>query len=74
MKPYKTLFEKYRKGILPESGIEELNHILVESYFLSPSELSKDELEYAEDLIIELYGIRYWRRRVQKAKQILFNF
>lgn len=56
MKPYKTLFEKYRKGILPESGIEELNHILVESYFLSPSELSKDELEYAEDLIIELYG------------------
>ena len=57
MKPYKTLFEKYRKGILPESGIEELNHILVESYFLSPSELSKDELEYAEDLIIELYGI-----------------
>ena len=56
MKPYNALFEKYRKGNLSESGIDELNHILVESYFLSPSELNLDELEYAEDLVIELYG------------------
>lgn len=55
MKPYKALFEKYKEGRLPESEIEELNHILVDSYFLYPSELSKDELEYTEDMIIEMY-------------------
>ena len=56
MKPYNALFEKYRKGNLSESGTDELNQILVESYFLSPSDLNRDELEYAEDLVIELYG------------------
>ena len=56
MRPYKALFEKYKEGNLSESRIEELNHTLVESYFLCATKLSKEELEYAEDMVIELYG------------------
>lgn len=54
MKRYKELFEKFKTGNLDENRIEELNSVLLKSYFLSTAELDNEELEYTEDLVIEL--------------------
>lgn len=54
MKRYRELFEKYKVNDLDSNRMEEMNQLLVEAYFHSASELSGDELLYAEDLVIEL--------------------
>jgi hypothetical protein len=54
MNQHKALFEKFKEGKLKEAGIEELHHSLLETYFFSVKELTSDEVEYTEDLIIEL--------------------
>ncbi len=54
MNRHRELFERFRQGILDENGIEELNQCLLSSYFYSLSELNPNEVEYTEDLLIEL--------------------
>ena len=58
MKPYKELFEQYKKGILADDKISELNKLLIEIYFSSPEDLNREESDYTEDLIFELYAKR----------------
>ena len=55
MNRHRALFEKHNKGELEGKRVEELHQYLVEIYFLSPRELNPAELEYTEDLVIELY-------------------
>jgi hypothetical protein len=56
MKPFRALFEQYIKGALADEKVEELNQQLIEIYFTSQKELNKDELEYTEDLVFELFA------------------
>jgi hypothetical protein len=55
MNPVSELFDQFSRGILDDAGIDILNRQLVEIYFSSPGELTFEELEYAEDLVIELF-------------------
>jgi len=48
-------FKKYVNGILDDAGVEVMNRQLIEIYFISPGDLSQEETEYTEDLVIELY-------------------
>ncbi|NVO19569.1 MAG: hypothetical protein HXX13_07705 [Bacteroidetes bacterium] len=54
MKRHRLLFEKHQQGTLDENGIKILDQLLVDMYFRQQDELSPAEIEYAEDLIIEL--------------------
>ncbi|MCD4698863.1 MAG: hypothetical protein K8S16_21740 [Bacteroidales bacterium] len=56
MKSFRVLFEQYSKGTLADDKVEELNRQLIGIYFNSPGELNKDELEYTEDLVFELFA------------------
>ena len=56
MNPHRELFENYKKGVLEESRIGELHQYLIEQYFISPGELNRDEMEYTEDYIIEVFA------------------
>ncbi|MFH1118908.1 MAG: hypothetical protein V1775_03740 [Bacteroidota bacterium] len=55
MKPFRTLFEEYKLGLLNDSGIETLHQALVGLYFNNPDELNQEEFDYVEDLILESY-------------------
>lgn len=56
MKSFRDLFEQYKKGILDDTMVGELNSLMIESYFDSTDELSSEETEYAEDLIIDFFA------------------
>lgn len=79
MIPYKTLFDAFKRGLLEDDGIEELNHLLIDTFFHSTSELNSEELEYTEDLVIEQYSnnlleMKYLEQFEQKiSKDIHFR-
>ena len=56
MKTFRKLFETHNKGMLDETGINELHRSLLHCYFHSKADLNEDELEYAEDLVFQLYA------------------
>lgn len=56
MKDHRELFGKYKKGILEDDRIEELDRLLVEIYFSDKGKLDQEETDYTEDLIFELYA------------------
>jgi hypothetical protein len=56
MESFRELFELYKKGLLAENRITELNRCLIEIWFHSPQELTRDESDYTEDLVFEQFS------------------
>ncbi|MEI6061255.1 MAG: hypothetical protein WCR72_11135 [Bacteroidota bacterium] len=56
MNTHREYFEKYKNGELDEDKVDALLHNLVELYFRAPAALDQAEMEFAEDLVIELYA------------------
>jgi hypothetical protein len=69
MKDHKVLYGSYKKGSLDDAGIEELNRLLVEVYFSDKGKLDREEMEYTEDLIFELYA----KNELEEANALKFS-
>jgi hypothetical protein len=56
MESFRELFNLYKEGLLAEERTDELNRSLIGIWFRSPEDLNRDESDYTEDLIFELFA------------------
>lgn len=56
MKNYTDLFDRYKRGILEDDRIEEMNHLLIKAYFSEDPGMDPEERSYSEDLVLESYS------------------
>jgi hypothetical protein len=56
MENYTNLFNRYKRGILEDDRIEEMNNLLIEAYFNDDPIKDPEERSYAEDLIFERFS------------------
>ncbi|MDX9907167.1 MAG: hypothetical protein RBS55_11315 [Bacteroidales bacterium] len=56
MKNVTELFDRYKKGILEDDRIDEMNNLLIEAYFSESEQLGPEEKAYTEDLVFERFA------------------